>query len=190
MDYLHSNLFLIPIGIGTSYVYLNFKHQENTILSNIVLFLTFMYFFIDFLLMIKWYKPKNNVYFIHHTIGMMSLYICYFHYNHMLEYIFAYLMFELSTPFLNIALHYKKHNINNIFTLINQLIFMIIFIIVRIFFGSYLLFVTSIKIINIGHPAHYLVFLPIVLQVMNFWWFYKIIRIFMYKLQKQKVSTD
>uniref|UniRef100_A0A6G6ACH0 Membrane protein n=1 Tax=Borely moumouvirus TaxID=2712067 RepID=A0A6G6ACH0_9VIRU len=192
METKYSNLFIVPIGIGSSYaIYKTYLGNELTIYSPIailIVLLSLIYFLFDFILMIKFYDPNNKIYFIHHSIGLLSIYFVVFQYNFMIEYLISYLMFELSTPFLNSSKYYYKIKNNslciNILYIFSLILFVLTFFITRIFFGTYLL----LKVVPILYifPGwyKYTIMLPITLQCLNYFWFYKIIQM----LRKNKTD--
>ncbi|ANB50565.1 putative TLC domain-containing protein [Powai lake megavirus] len=183
MDTKYSNLLLVPIGLGSVYIISNtnpnYVIDNTTILPFSVSILAIFYFVIDFYLMIKNYDPRNKVYFMHHLIGIFSIICVYFKYNNLSTYLFSYLTFELSTPFLNSTKYFYKRRSYYLFNLayiISVVMFFIIFTIVRIIFGTYLLYQTIPVIYNLSGHQKILVLLPSILQLLNYIWYYKIIK--------------
>ena len=186
MNRLEASIFLIPIALGsTSLLYLSMYNENffSPFTDNgtyetpiaIVLLISFLYFMIDFVLMIVRYNPKDNIYFLHHTVGLLSILFVYFKYYHIIKYLLSFLMYELSTPFLYISLECHRKGITNIFSKIINIIFFISYTLVRILFGTYLLFHLVPVIYALDSPFQYLMLLPIILQLLNYWWYYKII---------------
>lgn len=192
MDYKQSNMFLFPIGLGSTYIFykkicgticsIDNDLEVNSYLTHGILLLTLVYFLSDFYLMIVKYNPKHNVYFVHHFIGIVAIYFSYMKYYYLTKYLFAYLTFELSTPFLNIAIKYRNQGVYNKCSIFSELTFFILFTIIRIIFGTYLWFVTSNTLSSIEYPYNYLIVLPTVLQLLNYWWYYRILKILRAKL--------
>ncbi|AGC01914.1 hypothetical protein H012_gp548 [Acanthamoeba polyphaga moumouvirus] len=192
METKYSNAFIVPIGLGSSYaIYNSYVGFELTIYSSISIFvvlLSLIYFLVDFILMIIYYDPKNKVYFVHHLIGLLSIYFVIFQYNFMIEYLLSYLMFELSTPFLNSTKYYYKFKNDstyfNVMYIFSLILFIFIFFVVRILFGTYLLFKALPIIYNFYGWYKYAIILPATLQSLNYFWFYKIINM----LRKNKTD--
>ncbi|AGF85376.1 membrane protein [Moumouvirus goulette] len=184
METKYSNAFIVPIGIGSSYaIYNSYLDIELTIFSPIailIVLLSLIYFLVDFILMIIYYDPKNKIYFVHHLIGLLSIYFVIFQYNFMIEYLMSYLMFELSTPFLNSSKYYHKLKNDsiyfNVMYIFSLLLFILTFFVVRIVFGTYLLLKVVPIIYNFNERYKYIIILPITLQYLNYFWFYKIIK--------------
>ena len=149
MRHTEANIFIIPIGVGSSLllwlsmykdeIYSPFTDNEtyNDAIA-LILLCSFLYFTIDFILMIVRYDYRNNIYFLHHTIGIVSILFVYFKYYQFIKFLLSYLMFELSTPFLNISLSYRRHNIYNITSILMNVFFVVTYTFVRIIFGTYL----------------------------------------------------
>ena len=94
---------------------------------------------------------------IHHIIGIYCVYFVYI-YPNMKYLIDNYLLYEISTIFLNIYLLNK-----NTYTFI---IFFTTFTLIRIMFGTSLLF----NIIN-SNIFNYIKFIAILFQLINYYWF-------------------
>src|SRR5205823_1622556 len=131
-----------------------------------------------------YYKPNYKIYFVHHTIGLMSIPIAYFFCFNMIKYLLSYLMFELSTPFLNICLTNHRNKIVNRYTKIMDMLFFISYTIVRVIFGSYLLYKTTPLLYSMNPPYNYLIILPVTLQILIFYW-YRILVLMLLKKIKQ-----
>lgn len=174
MDTISANCFVISMAIFA----ISALVSMDKIYTLIACFISLNYFVTDFILMIFFYKKSYKIYFIHHSIGIIAICVCYFYYyDQLIWYLMSYLTFELSTPLLNWSLYNREKKINSVFSKIVDLAFILTFISVRIVFGTYLT-VTIIPVIwNLSESIIYLfVILPILLQLMNFYWFYKIIR--------------
>lgn len=183
MDTKYSNILLVPIGLGSAYIVSNtgpnYLINNATVLPFSIAILTMLYFLVDFYLMVKNYDSRNKVYFIHHLVGIFSIICVYLKYTNMSAYLFAYLTFELSTPFLNSTKYFYKRRSSYLFNLayiISVIMFFIIFTIVRIIFGTYLLCQIIPVIYNLHGYHKILMILPGVLQLLNYIWYYKIIK--------------
>ena len=198
MDGLTANLFIIPIGVGATTVICwssyDLEGKFSLFTDNgtygkeiaLLLLLSLIYFVTDLYLMIKYYKPEEKIYFIHHFIGLMSVLMVYFGYYFLVKYLLGYLMYELSTPFLNISLMYRKKGIENQIKRYFDLIFFAVYTAIRILFGTYLLIsILPILLAGGGSIMKYMSILPVVLQAMNYWWYYKIVK---FMLKKKKKS--
>lgn len=189
MNTFESSFFLFPMGIGSSLLLYLSSHNNETLIDNnsynmaisLILMLAFIYFSTDFCLMILRYNPRNNIYFIHHMLGIISIPIVYFSHYYLIKYLLSYLTFELSTPILNIAQDFHKKKMSNIYTKIIEIIFFVVFTLVRVLFGTYLLFTTIKLLYNMDYPIKYLIIFPIILQSMNYYWYCKIISKFIKK---------
>ena len=187
MNNLEATCFIIPIGFGSAILFYLSMFVGDTISPftdnktyemeiSILLLISFLYFVMDFVLMIIRYNPRNNIYFVHHSLGIFAIMIVYFKYYYFIKYLMGYLTYELSTPFLNFSLSYHRSGISNILSKISSLCFFISFTFVRILFGTYL----SVKVISYiyslnNQSINYLILLPIGLQCLNYWWYSKII---------------
>jgi hypothetical protein len=194
MNSFESSLFLVPIGFGSSVILYLSAHTDNNFslftdnntynyqIAELLL-ISFFYFVIDFFLMIKRYRPQNRIYFVHHILGTISILVVYFQHYHLVKYLLAYLTFELSTPFLNIAIVNDRSHISNYFTMTIDVIFFLLFTTVRILFGTYLLYAVVPLMYSLEYPIYYLTLIPIILQNMNYWWYRKLIKKFVHKLK-------
>ena len=193
MNSFEASLFIIPIGVGSSILFylLAFNEGVDLLLLEsgaydveiaILLLIGFSYFICDFILMLVRYNPRNNIYFIHHAVGILSIPIVYFKCYFFVKYLLGYLSYELSTPFLNISLFYYRANITNIVSKTTDMLFIITFIFVRILFGTYL----SVKLILALYELEYQYFilLPVIIQCLNYYWLSKIISMFRKKINK------
>ena len=184
-----ANIFIIQIGscaflayylsVLCSDSYLNSNGYEfyiNLIIKYLII-VSLSYFVLDFILMIKNYKLSHKIYFIHHSIAIISILVVITKYHNLMNHLIGYLMFELSTPFLNISKYYKKKKIYNCTSKIFNILFVLVFTLVRIIFGSWLSYDLGKILFNFTFPYCFLIILPILLHSLNLWWFYKIINI-------------
>ena len=188
MNSFVANLFLFPIGLGSStLLFLSmFNGETISIFTDngtygipiaLLLFISFFYFMLDFVFMIIRYNPKNNIYFFHHALGLLIIPVVYFKQYHIVKYLMSYLMYELSTPFLNMSLQYQRLGICNIYSISANIVFIVSYTLIRILFGTYLLFTVVPIMYELNYPYCNLVVFPFLLQVLNYWWYYKIIRL-------------
>jgi hypothetical protein len=195
MDSSESLIFIVPMGIG-SVALLGltnqgdlFDNSDSELTTNIsfVMYLLWclMYFVFD-LVLISLYENnrKNLIYMVHHGIGICSILLVFMYFYPWVKYLVAYMSFELSTPLLYISTYFHQSGINNTLSKILNIAFVAIFLIVRIFFGTYLLYMVLYVIINMGSYCICLSILPITLQCFNYYWFYKIILMFRKKFDK------
>ncbi|KAI8598344.1 TLC domain-containing protein [Dissophora ornata] len=93
----------------------------------------------------------------------------------------VFLMFELSTPFLNIHWFMDKLGMTGtIYQLINGVILLAVFLCARIIFGVYMSYYTYIQVMTVVDrvPMHLIVIYSaanVVLNTLNLYWFYKMI---------------
>ncbi|KAI5961755.1 hypothetical protein CANMA_003732 [Candida margitis] len=108
----------------------------------------------------------------------------------------SFLAFELSTPFVNMnwfASHMPEGTFSDSFVMINGLILMVVFFFIRIIWGFYAIFQLAIDMtysldqINILIPAALLI-LNFGLDVLNVFWFYKMVRIARKKAAKRSLN--
>lgn len=187
MDRSVTNRFIIPIGLGSSILMLMSVYDADGNFSpltdngtyylpiTMVCLLSLVYFVTDFVMMIVFYKPGYNVYFMHHLIGIMGVSIVYTNHYYLIKYLLSYLTYEVSTIFLNISAIYRRNKIINFFSKMSDFLFVMSYTIIRILFGTYLLSDLCSFIILFGRPTAYIVIIPIALQMLNYYWFYKII---------------
>ena len=186
MDRSVTNRFIIPIGFGSSLLLLLSAYDVDNNFSPmtdngtyyvpicILCFLTLIYFVIDFILMIFYYKPQYKIYFFHHLIGIISICIVFYRHYYSVKYLLSYLTYEISTIFLNISALYRRNGIINIYSRLSDFLFIFTYTLIRILFGTYLLFNLSTFIISMGIYIGWIV-MPVGLQLLNYWWYYKII---------------
>jgi hypothetical protein len=195
MDTFTANCFLLPMGLGScALIYLS--SDDNNVFSPftdnksyhreifVLLLISYFYFLIDSALMIVNYKPSYKIYFVHHLLGLVTIPIVYFGCYDMIKFLISYLTYELSTPFLNISLQYRRQNIINKYTNTIDLLFIITYTIVRIIFGSFLTYKTIPLVYSMDYPIKFLIICPIILQIMIFYWYKKIIKILLIKFKK------
>lgn len=169
MNIYYSNFFLIPIGVGSTFVILLDRLMFDEYYQSaylILMFISLIYFFIDLVLMIIEFNNNNLIFYVHHILSIFSIIISLNKYNQIIKYVVAYLTFELSTPFLNIS---KLKCKNNIFF---EVMFVIFFIVTRIIFGTYLTYEVCVSILKINNfVVNFLIMVPIILQLMQYYWF-------------------
>lgn len=194
-----ANKFLFPIALGSTYLYnstfINSSVQTdyateyiNNCLITAVVGLTLIYFCLDFILMILRYKPAFKPYFFHHLIGISSTLIGYYYYNHMIRYLFAYLMYEWSTIFLNISMENHKNKIQNYKTVLIELLFLALYTGIRIIFGTVLSIELCTSLLSSSNLfTKMVVVMPILLQVLNYYWYYRIWLMFYRKYYVKKL---
>lgn len=188
MDHVTANFFTIPIGIGSCLLFIasRFDKEEISFLTDngthyneisLLLLFSFLYFAIDLVLMIKYYKPKYLIYFVHHLVAMRSIIIVYFQNYILIKFLLGYLTFELTSPILRICVSYQRRGINNYISKILNVCALFLFIIIRIIFGTYL-FIVFAQFIYPMSEIYWYIILPFILQSMNFYWLYRIIYFF------------
>lgn len=182
MDTKQANYFLFPMGIGSMILlYLSSTPQmweDNGTYyfpTFVLLLISFVYFLADFVLMIYRFKEQYLIYFAHHMLGIICIPLVYFKYYHLIKYLLAYLTYELSTPLLNICIDNHKNKINNWYSKMMVWLFFMIYTMVRIIFGTYLLFIVLPNLYQLSYPYCYLMFFPLTLQTMVYWWYYRIL---------------
>lgn len=161
-----------PIYYG--FFYYNEQHID---LIHILFGVTFAYFFIDLITMIKNYKTSQFVYFIHHLIGLGATIATHFYYMNFVRYYLTFLLYEISTPFLNISYYYHKKNITNVISIISEIIFATTFVSIRVIGGTYLTYNLCQDILK-NDMNIMLCGLPIILQLLMYYWFHGIINMF------------
>lgn len=187
MNNFEASLFIVPIALGSSYILYKSSTPELIIArvnnldsdtdteTKIILLISLIYFVLDFILMIKRYIPQYRIYFIHHLIGIISIGVVHFSAQSMLNYLLAFLSFEVSTIFLNIRRYLREKNINNRLTKIVDAVFIISFFVIRILFGTRV----TINLVEIFDkeqtPLRFVIGLPIALQLLNYFWMYRIV---------------
>lgn len=187
MDRSVTNRFIIPIGLGSTFLLLLSAYDANNNFSpmtdngtyyfpiSVICFLALIYFVTDFVLMIFYYKPQYKIYFFHHFMGIISIGIVFCGNYYLVKYLLSYLTYEVSTIFLNISALYRRSGIINYYSKLSDFLFILMYTVIRILFGTYLLFHLSTVIISMGIYIAWVVVIPIALQVLNYWWYYKII---------------
>mgnify|MGYP000933054916 CR=1 FL=1 len=169
--YIYNNIFLLIVGIVS--ISLVIRHGTHPAKSRVIDFVCLsmcVYFIKDLYYMIKKY-PNDLIYFPHHIIGLTTCLISfYFTQYNML--VISYLTYEITTPVLNLAKYYyqDRYYQKNKYIL-SMLLFVTLFFLVRILFGTYLTVMSLLLV-----PA-YLSAFPVVLQGINYYWLYKIINI-------------
>lgn len=123
----------------------------------------------------------NITYFTHHLIGFLIYFICvqqpYLQYHSI-----RFLLFEISTIFLNIKIIFENLDLSkkyNFLSILNQILFLISFILVRLVFGVYntldgiMVFYKSWSLLeSVTHPysAIFLFCSNLTMTLMNFYW--------------------
>ena len=179
MNVFIATLFHLIMAYGGSYVlylttspYYGFFHYNyhHLDLVNGLLAVTFAYFMIDLVWMIKNYQKSQFIYFVHHIIGIGSTVLVYMHYMNFVRYYLCFLLYEISTPFLNLSYYYHKNNVKNFISVISEVTFAITFTLIRVIGGTYLTYNLCLDIIK--NDMHFVLCgLPILLQSMMYYWF-------------------
>lgn len=190
-----ANYFLFPIGWG-SVLLLYLSSSKNGTYSLFtdngtyewpiagLLLISFIYFLTDFLMMIIHNEPQK-IYMIHHLVSMFSIFVTYAYYYVLIKYLLAYLMYELSTPLMNICLDNRRAKIRSMYVTIMEFSFFISYSLVRIIFGTYLTLYVIPLVYNLDNSgAKFLIIFPIIMQALNYWWYIKLIR-----MLRQKFKT-
>jgi hypothetical protein len=192
------SLFIIGIGSailfhlsaynGVNYSPFTENNSYHLSIKSLLLF-SFGYFVIDFLLMLFNYKPQYKIYIFHHMIGIGSIIVGYFRCYHLIKYLIAYLTYELSTPFLHMAINNKKKGISNGHTKFIELCFFVSYTLVRIIFGTYLTYDLILVLLREDDLfLNFFIIPPIMLQVLIFYWYYRIIIIIYNKLPMEELD--
>jgi len=108
-------------------------------------------------------------YIFHHIIGIIAIIIALNDYSRDAEFVIKYLTYEISTPLLNISLYYRDKGIKALYY---NLGFLITYTLSRIIYGTYLTY--EVIFYLDGSPV---TILPLGLQMIIYWWYYKILRI-------------
>ncbi|KAF9585883.1 hypothetical protein BGW38_000236 [Lunasporangiospora selenospora] len=137
------------------------------------------YFLWDSIHSIRHFKDFGLGFVFH---GLCSFGVFIFSFRPFLMYYGSvFLMFELSTPFLNIHWFMDKTGLTGtFFQLVNGIILLAVFLCARIIFGVYMSYQTYISVTAVIDqvPTHLLVVYGvanIVLNTLNLYWFYKMI---------------
>lgn len=186
MNSLTATLYHIPMAFGSllSTLYdFNYYNNNSGIISQsnliiITLIISLIYFVIDLVLMIKHYSPRNNIYVVHHLIGIISILISWFLLWNYARYVMYYTTFELSTLFYNLTLelHLRGYDTSNPIMFISQWSFIAIFTLVRIIFGTYITCSFIYEVIYDTNVSNYYIILPVGLQCLMYYWFASIIK--------------
>lgn len=175
MNAILANSFMIPMGFGSA---ISLFYPSISIW---ILYTSALYFIIDLFMMLVKYDPKNNIYFVHHGISLSGILFVYFNNFKFMKYLMAYTTFEISTIFLNISRILHKRNIGGKYKKMIDLLFVTSYSIVRILFGTFLLYKIIPEIYALKYPFSLLICFPILLQFMTYYWYIKIIGIFLLK---------
>lgn len=171
-----TNVFLSFIGLSSLLLFMMYDiYPVKSLLADVVIFSSTLYFLKDLVLMILFFDRKHIIYFPHHISAFISCASVWWYpsYNML---IVGYLSFEISTPVLNYAKHLHKIQPTSKKYEMTMAVFVILFIFVRICLGTYLTFISVMVL-----PSH-IAILPLILQFLNYYWFYKIIIIIKNKL--------
>jgi hypothetical protein len=186
MNNYAANLFLIPMGFGSAW-YLRQTYDPSDpfgmsnateILPSIRLFLKFClsYFIIDTVFLIKKNLPHERVYFVHHAIGAISIiYVTWFNTN-AIKFVLGYLTYELSTIFWRLTQETLRNRDKSVYAICIQSVFFLSYTITRIIFGTYLTIYAIPFALTFDGYTKILVLLPITLQSLIYYWYYRIIR--------------
>ena len=198
MNRFQSLFFTIPMGIGSSVIFylsswngsgVSYFTDNQTYQMEIfwLWVVSAFYFFFDFVALIyRCYSepgyvntPNAPLYFIHHTVGLVSAYLVFWDMKHLIKFYLAYMTYELSTPFLNVIEDAYKNKIDSWFVSFSQVMFSVLFTLVRVIFGSWITY-ELIKVFCIaGGFSYFTLILPLSLQLLNYWWYYRIIRLWL-----------
>jgi hypothetical protein len=177
MNSVIANIFLIPMGLGSSMILamtsssdIKNYHKQTTAL----LFIGFTYFVVDFILMATKYKSKSKIFFLHHVLGIISIPVVYFGNYHLIKYLLSYMTFELTTPLLNMAISNRQRNVVGFRKNMTDTLFIMSYTLIRIIFGSYLMYKSVPEVYKMNFPLNLLALMPVTIQSMNYWWYYKI----------------
>lgn len=195
MNTFQSNCFTSPLGVGSAILLYasSFKNGEQSLFTDngtyyglitLLIVYGFIYFIADLTLMLykfitDYAKHKDyGVYFFHHAISLFALvYVPFYNYA-LVKYLLAYFTYELSTPFMNLSTDYYRAKIYDTKSKIVNLLFIVSYTLVRVIFGTYLLFNVSYLLFQLEGYIKFIALLPIGLQILIYWWYYKIVKLF------------
>ncbi|KAI1316741.1 hypothetical protein EDD11_009557 [Mortierella claussenii] len=151
------------------------------------------YFLWDTLHSIR-YMKEFGIGFVFHGFCSFSVFILSF--RPFLQYYGSvFLMFELSTPFLNIHWFMDKLGMTgSIYQLINGIILLTVFFCARIVFGLYMSYQTYLNVLPVLElvPWHLIIIYSaanVVLNTLNLFWFYKMIESLMKRFRPKQGRT-
>jgi hypothetical protein len=179
MNNLVATLFHIPMGFGSLFLIANSHDLSvNSITTLSIFIISLVYFLVDLYLMIKNYTSRNIIYFVHHLIGILAIICCYFLVPDYSDYIICYMTYEISTPVYNLTytLHKMGYSADNLFYFLNQWIFALLFFLIRIVYGTWISGHLIYQIIM--DDMYFYIIFPLVLQLLQYYWFYGIYRKF------------
>ncbi|AOA62842.1 hypothetical protein PP7435_CHR2-0167 [Komagataella phaffii CBS 7435] len=168
----------------------------HTPFSNLVSALTAGYFIWDSIVCIQHFKMFGLGFLLH---AFAALYVFMMAFKPFCQpWIPAYLIFELSTPFVNINWFIARlpdGYVSTKFTVINGLLLMVTFFSVRIVWGLYAVVQTFADYWPIRDQVPGWLALPIfalnlLLDVLNMYWFYKMVLIAKKKFKKSKSNDE
>ncbi|KAI5955812.1 hypothetical protein KGF54_001314 [Candida jiufengensis] len=195
------------ISIGLLIPHFNNPHFQNrlndpinsllgsTPFGTLLASLTAGYFIWDLFICLKYYKLFGIGFLLHAIAALYAMGCAFIPYCQ--PWGAAFLSFELSTPFVNLnwfASHLPVGTFSDKFIIINGLLLMIVFFFVRIIWGIY-------AVIQMGNDMLYSLdqinlFIPFSILLMNFglnllniYWFYKMVKIAMKKANGNKTKT-
>lgn len=198
MNTLQSAFFVVPMGIIStllfhlssvtidgkrSYFTDNGTHDQY---FDMIIVFAFLYFIVDFAVMMYNNEP-TKLYYIHHVIGLAGTILVRFYCYELIKFYVAYMIFELSTPFLNMSMDNRKAGINTLFSTVIEYTFFILFFIVRVLFGTCILCHIVPHLMGMELCYRFIFILPLSMQLINYFWFYRILRIL---CKKCKPVTD
>lgn len=164
MDISTFVIYLLSV-ISVQFVY---SSQYTGYEVDIFLYMMLGYFVIGLLTLDEndkdWYA-----YIFHHLIGIISIVIVLDGNQKDREFVIKYLTYEISTPLLNLSLYYRDKGIQALWI---NLGFLILYTISRIIYGTYLTY----EVISYLDGSC-LILLPLIMQGIIYWWYYKILRI-------------
>lgn len=157
--------------------FLNDKINYTTTFSTICMLWTAAYFIFDIIYHIKYYWPfqrKKYIDFMIHAIACSITYMNIYSSKQYHWYGAVFLTWEASTPFLYISWWLsKRHMEKSIIYYINGLFFVSTYLICRIILGSYVFWGLLWPLITWKFR-----YIGIILNLLNYWWFYRIVNKF------------
>lgn len=165
--------------------------------GGLVLALTVGYFVWDLYVCLRYYTTFGFGFLFH---GVAALYVFGItFYPFCIPWVPAFLLFELSTPFVNVnwyALRLPEGTINSKVVLINGLLLLLTFFTVRIIWGFYAVSSVAYDLyqawdkIDVLLPAVTVLSLNMLLNILNVFWFYKMVLIAVKKSKGARAKKD
>src|SRR5579872_6723917 len=196
----HSLMFTVPMGLGSVYTFYASRWKGDTVSYftdnsshnieiSILWWICTIYFCWDFYLLIRksicdpvYRKDANTpLFIIHHIVGLTACYFVASSATHLIKYYVAFMTYELTNPYLNVVTQAYKNKVDNLFVFVSQIMFSILFTVVRIIFGSWFTWELIWELYKLEGLGKILILLPFVLQVINYWWYYRIVRLWLKK---------